>query len=98
MPLDIYPGERLLVTLHNLSGEDHPMHLHGHSFQVVGIQGRPVDGPIKDTLTLRIGKQEGGSFYAASNKLKNDVFLIGKGPGNIFENVKKDSDYLLTKK
>jgi FtsP/CotA-like multicopper oxidase with cupredoxin domain len=53
VPLDIYPGERVRVSLHNLSGEDHPMHLHGHSFQVVGIQGQLVDGPIKDTLTVR---------------------------------------------
>ncbi len=46
------PGERVRLKLFNMSMEDHPMHLHGHTFQVVAINGQPVDGPLKDTLTL----------------------------------------------
>ena len=51
-PLNIRQGERIRVKLFNMSMEDHPMHLHGHSFQLVAIGDRPVAGPSKDTLTL----------------------------------------------
>ncbi len=51
-PIEVRPGERVRLKLFNMSMEDHPMHLHGHTFQVVAINGQPVDGPLKDTLTL----------------------------------------------
>jgi FtsP/CotA-like multicopper oxidase with cupredoxin domain len=63
-PIAVAAGERLRVQLVNLSLEDHPIHLHGHSFQVVGIEGRPVDGPVKDTLTLRHGESYDVEFVA----------------------------------
>ena len=47
-----------------MSMEDHPMHLHGHTSQVVGINGRSVDGPLKDTLTLRHMEQYDIEFVA----------------------------------
>jgi FtsP/CotA-like multicopper oxidase with cupredoxin domain len=28
----------------------HPMHLHGHRFQVVGLNGHRVGGPMRDTV------------------------------------------------
>jgi FtsP/CotA-like multicopper oxidase with cupredoxin domain len=46
-------GERVRVEVLNMSMEDHPMHLHGHTFPVVAIGDRPVAGPFKDTLTLQ---------------------------------------------
>src|SRR5262249_34205729 len=48
----------------------------------------------KDKLILRVGKEEGGSFFATSNKFNQgkDVFQIGKGPDNLFEEIKKDSE------
>jgi FtsP/CotA-like multicopper oxidase with cupredoxin domain len=52
-PLTVRAGERVRLRLFNMSMEDHPMHLHGHTFQVVAIGGRPVQGPLKDTLTVR---------------------------------------------
>src|SRR5205085_4897498 len=54
----------------------------------------------KDKLTLRLGKEEGGSYFATSNKFNNkkDVFQVGKGPGNLFEEVRKDPDYLVKKR
>ena len=35
---------------HNMSMMGHPMHLHGHVFQVVDINGRRVDGARRDTV------------------------------------------------
>jgi FtsP/CotA-like multicopper oxidase with cupredoxin domain len=51
-PIDVRPGERVRVRLINMSMEDHPMHLHGHTVQIVAIGERPVAGPFKDTVTL----------------------------------------------
>ncbi len=53
VPLTVRAGERVRLRLFNMSMEDHPMHLHGHTFRVVAIGGRPVQGPLKDTLTVR---------------------------------------------
>jgi FtsP/CotA-like multicopper oxidase with cupredoxin domain len=30
----------------------HPMHLHGHRFQVVAIDGRRISGAVRDTIFL----------------------------------------------
>ena len=48
----IKPGERIEITMHNLSMMTHPMHLHGHHFQVVGIDGKPIQGAARDTVTV----------------------------------------------
>ena len=63
-PLMVRPGERVRLRLSNMSMQDHPMHLHGHTFQVVAIGGRPVDGPLKDTLTVRPMEQYEIEFVA----------------------------------
>jgi FtsP/CotA-like multicopper oxidase with cupredoxin domain len=52
-PLEVRAGERVRLKLVNMSMEDHPMHLHGHTFQVVSIGGQAVGGPLKDTLNVR---------------------------------------------
>ncbi|MBC7133731.1 MAG: multicopper oxidase family protein [Roseovarius sp.] len=43
-------GERVVLSFHNMSMMAHPMHLHGHVFQVVGINGRRVSGALRDTV------------------------------------------------
>jgi FtsP/CotA-like multicopper oxidase with cupredoxin domain len=30
----------------------HPMHLHGHAFQVVAINGAPLPGAVRDTVLV----------------------------------------------
>src|SRR5574337_1110316 len=45
-------GERVEIAMHNLSMMAHPMHLHGHHFQVVGINGQPVRGALRDTVVV----------------------------------------------
>jgi FtsP/CotA-like multicopper oxidase with cupredoxin domain len=30
----------------------HPMHLHGHAFQVIAIDGRQIDGAVRDTVLV----------------------------------------------
>ena len=48
----IMVGERVEITMHNLSMMTHPMHLHGHHFQVVGINGKPFSGAVRDTVLV----------------------------------------------
>jgi FtsP/CotA-like multicopper oxidase with cupredoxin domain len=51
-PLRVKIGQRVEVTMANRSMMGHPMHLHGHHFQVVAINGRKVAGAIRDTVHL----------------------------------------------
>ncbi|PKP75323.1 MAG: copper oxidase [Alphaproteobacteria bacterium HGW-Alphaproteobacteria-6] len=49
-PVTARSGERVLLSFHNMSMMGHPMHLHGHVFQVVGLNGRRVAGALRDTV------------------------------------------------
>ena len=49
-PIDAVSGERLELMFHNMSMMGHPMHLHGHAFQVVNINGRAINGAMRDTV------------------------------------------------
>ena len=43
-------GERMELMLHNMSMMAHPMHLHGHVFQVVEVNGTRFAGALRDTV------------------------------------------------
>lgn len=49
-PLTIRQGEQARLTFTNMSMMWHPMHLHGHTFQVIKADGTP--GPRKDTVIV----------------------------------------------
>lgn len=49
-PVKLRSGERIALTFDNRSMMGHPMHLHGHTFQVVGLNGRAVSGARRDTV------------------------------------------------
>jgi FtsP/CotA-like multicopper oxidase with cupredoxin domain len=49
-PIEAQSGERVTLTFHNMSMMAHPMHLHGHHFQVVALNGRSVTGALRDTI------------------------------------------------
>jgi FtsP/CotA-like multicopper oxidase with cupredoxin domain len=49
-PVAARSGERVVLSFHNMSMMGHPMHLHGHVFQVVGLNGRAVSGALRDTV------------------------------------------------
>lgn len=66
-PLDVKKGDRVKVTIVNNSPEDvHPMHLHGHFFQVLSKNGQPVSGSplVKDTLNVLPGESYVVAFAA----------------------------------
>lgn len=53
-PLRIKTSQRVEVDLVNKSRMAHPMHLHGHHFQVVAINGRRLAGAVRDTVLVPI--------------------------------------------
>jgi FtsP/CotA-like multicopper oxidase with cupredoxin domain len=50
--LGVRRGERVHIIMQNHSMMSHPMHLHGHHFQVVDINGRPLSGAMRDTVQV----------------------------------------------
>ena len=51
-PFDVSQGERVEMTFMNPTSMMHPMHLHGHHFQVVSIAGRRYSGAMRDTIIV----------------------------------------------
>jgi FtsP/CotA-like multicopper oxidase with cupredoxin domain len=51
-PLPVAEGERVELVMQNQTGMSHPMHLHGHEFQVVEIDGMRFSGPVRDTALV----------------------------------------------
>jgi FtsP/CotA-like multicopper oxidase with cupredoxin domain len=51
-PLMVAPGQRVAIEMVNHSMMAHPMHLHGHAFQVVAINGVPCAGAVRDTVLV----------------------------------------------
>jgi FtsP/CotA-like multicopper oxidase with cupredoxin domain len=45
-------GQRVALKFVNETGMSHPMHLHGHSFQVVDINGTAFKGALRDTVLV----------------------------------------------
>jgi FtsP/CotA-like multicopper oxidase with cupredoxin domain len=45
-------GERVMLDIVNATMMAHPMHLHGHAFQVVEIDGTPLAGAVRDTVLV----------------------------------------------
>jgi FtsP/CotA-like multicopper oxidase with cupredoxin domain len=56
-PLPITKGERVELVLVNQTGMPHPMHLHGHEFQVVEIDGKRFPGAVRDTVLVTPGRR-----------------------------------------
>jgi FtsP/CotA-like multicopper oxidase with cupredoxin domain len=71
-PFDVRQGERVELTFMNPTTMMHPMHLHGHHFQVVRIGAQVLAGPIRDTVIVPAHLPVTVAFDAA---LKGSWFL-----------------------
>jgi FtsP/CotA-like multicopper oxidase with cupredoxin domain len=56
-PLPIAKGERVELVMTNQTRMPHPMHLHGHEFQVVEIDGNRFAGAVRDTVLVTPGQR-----------------------------------------
>jgi len=63
-PLHVRQGQRPTITFDNQTKMYHPMHLHGHTFQLVKSDGSP--GPRKDTVIV-LPKQKIDAVLVADN-------------------------------
>lgn len=58
-------GQTVLVRVINIGELIHPMHLHGHYFNIVAEDGAPLAMPVrKDTLVIAPGESYDFTFYA----------------------------------
>lgn len=65
-PLRVKAGRRYRLLFRNATGDQHPMHLHRHSFDVTRVGNRQMSGLIKDTV-LVMPLQEVAVDFTADN-------------------------------
>jgi FtsP/CotA-like multicopper oxidase with cupredoxin domain len=63
-PLPVAKGERVELVFVNKTPMPHPMHLHGHEFQVVEIDGKRFPGAVRDTVLVPPGRRVVVAFDA----------------------------------
>jgi FtsP/CotA-like multicopper oxidase with cupredoxin domain len=63
-PLPLAKGERVELVFVNKTPMRHPMHLHGHEFQVVEIDGKRFAGAVRDTVLVPPGRRVVVAFDA----------------------------------
>jgi FtsP/CotA-like multicopper oxidase with cupredoxin domain len=63
-PLPVRAGERIELVIVNRTPMPHPMHLHGHEFQVVEIDDRRFSGAVRDTVLVPPGQRVVVAFDA----------------------------------
>jgi FtsP/CotA-like multicopper oxidase with cupredoxin domain len=61
-PLEVAAGERVVIEMINRTHMAHPMHLHGHHFQVVAIDGHSFSGAVRDTVLVPPGTSVSVAF------------------------------------
>jgi FtsP/CotA-like multicopper oxidase with cupredoxin domain len=54
-PLPVAEGERVELLFVNQTPMPHPMHLHGHEFQVMAINDQQFPGAVRDTVMVPPG-------------------------------------------
>ena len=51
-PVTVKRGERVELAMRNTTMMAHPMHLHGHNFQVTEINGQRFPGAVRDSVLV----------------------------------------------
>ncbi len=85
-PLKVEQGKRYRLLFQNFSGDQHPMHLHRHSFEVVRINKKLMSGLIKDTVNMMpldqiavdfVADNPGDTLYHCHMQLHMDYGFMG---------------------
>jgi FtsP/CotA-like multicopper oxidase with cupredoxin domain len=63
-PLPVRAGARYRLIFDNQSDEQHPVHLHRHSFELTRFAGVPTRGIVKDVVVVPPKKQVEADFIA----------------------------------
>jgi len=56
-PILVSEGKRYRWTLDNQSANDHPVHLHRHTFELVSVAGKRTSGVMKDVVIVPAWRQ-----------------------------------------
>jgi FtsP/CotA-like multicopper oxidase with cupredoxin domain len=59
-------GKHYRLAMRNKSSDDHPIHLHRHTFEVTSLDGKPLSGLRKDVLVVK-GNSEAEIDFVAAN-------------------------------
>jgi len=59
-------GKRYRLVMHNKSADDHPIHLHRHTFEVTSLDGRPTTGLRKDVVVVSANSTAEIDFVAVN--------------------------------
>lgn len=63
-PLGATTGQRVELDIVNHTGMAHPMHLHGHHFQVLALNGQALSGAMRDTILVPVKGRVRAAFDA----------------------------------
>lgn len=66
-PLLVVEGETYCVFIQNFDSHAHSIHLHGHPFRVVEVDGTPINGALRDTIMLPGGCWKAKICFLANN-------------------------------
>jgi len=59
-------GKRYRLAMRNKSTDDHPVHLHRHTFEVTSLDGKPLSGLRKDVVVVPANSTAEVDFLAAN--------------------------------
>lgn len=51
--IQLKEGKRYRLMMRNKSSDDHPIHLHRHTFEVTSLDGKPLSGLHKDVVVVK---------------------------------------------
>jgi FtsP/CotA-like multicopper oxidase with cupredoxin domain len=90
--ITIKPGERVRFEYFNMSMMPHPMHLHGHFFEVVGTGGKTGVRIKKDTLIIPAHMGSGAVEFVADNPgiwfhHCHNLYHLAGGMANLVKNI-----------
>ena len=59
-------GKHYRLVMQNKSADDHPVHLHRHTFEVTSLEGKPISGLRKDVVVVNAKTAAEIDFVAAN--------------------------------
>ena len=71
-PLIVRSGDRVRIRLFNLGMDHHPIHLHGHTFEVTGTEG----GRVPESARYP------GNTVLVAVAQSRDIEFVADNPGN----------------
>ena len=64
--ITLQAGKRYRLAMRNKSNDDHPIHLHRHTFEVTSLDGKPLSGLRKDVVVVPANSTAEVDFVASN--------------------------------